>query len=64
MEIKRGYVFFDDGRKEPLFLHPDLEATASEKQKAASERLKELVEVPFEPELQLTVATFGEEDAE
>lgn len=36
-------MFFEDGRKEALYLHPELEA--SEKQQAASARLKELNEV-------------------
>lgn len=50
-QIKRGYVYWTDksgSHKEPLYLHPELEATASEKQLAASERLKELND--FKPE--------------
>jgi hypothetical protein len=58
-EIKRGYVIWTDKdgpHKEPLYLHPELEATASEKQLAASERLKALNAVAkLDQQLDLTL---------
>lgn len=40
MQIKRGYVWLDDGTKEPLYDYPELIET--DKQQADAERAREL----------------------